>query len=138
MSIIKKYNKSNGTTYVYESVSYWDKEKQQPRSKRKLIGKLDPVTGEIVPTGTRGRKSNKDTPETATALVPDSAPEIAAAIPEDSDDSADYRQLYVQTRSLLLEKEALVASLESTVAQLRKDKQEMVAALERILGQYRR
>ncbi|MDO4805253.1 MAG: hypothetical protein Q4A32_10595, partial [Lachnospiraceae bacterium] len=56
MAIIKKYNKSNGTTYVYESESYWDKDKKQPRSKRKLIGKLDPVTGEIVPTGTRGRK----------------------------------------------------------------------------------
>lgn len=54
-SIIKKLNKQTGITYVYESESYWDKEKQQPRSKRKLIGKIDPDTGEIVPTGKKGR-----------------------------------------------------------------------------------
>ena len=56
-SIIKKLNKQTGITYVYESESYWDKEKKQPRSKRKLIGKIDEQTGEVVPTG--GRKSRK-------------------------------------------------------------------------------
>lgn len=56
-SIIKKLNKQTGVTYVYESESYWDKEKKQPRSKRKLIGKIDEQTGEIVPTG--GRKGRK-------------------------------------------------------------------------------
>ena len=39
----------NGITYVYENESYWDKEKKQPRSKRRLIGHIDPATGEIVP-----------------------------------------------------------------------------------------
>ena len=39
----------NGITYVYESTSYWDSEKKQPRSKRKLIGHIDPDTGELVP-----------------------------------------------------------------------------------------
>jgi hypothetical protein len=51
MSIVKLKDKRTGTTYVYESESYWDKEKKQPRSRRKLIGKLDEKTGEIVPTG---------------------------------------------------------------------------------------
>lgn len=67
-SIIKKLNKQTGVTYVYESESYWDKEKKQPRSKRKLIGKIDEQTGEIVPTGGRkGRKKKELTqiPETA-------------------------------------------------------------------------
>ena len=49
-SIIKKLNKQTGVTYVYESESYWDKEKKQPRSRRKLIGKIDDATGEIIPT----------------------------------------------------------------------------------------
>lgn len=69
-SIIKKLNKQTGITYVYESESYWDKEKKQPRSKRKLIGKIDEQTGEIVPTGgKRGRKTKNLTnpPETACA-----------------------------------------------------------------------
>lgn len=56
MAIIKQYHKDTDTTYVYESISYWDAEKKQSRSKRKCIGKIDPETGEIVPTGRRGRK----------------------------------------------------------------------------------
>ncbi len=50
MSQVKVTNKKSGITYVYESESYWDKEKKQPRNKRKLIGKTDPETGEIIPT----------------------------------------------------------------------------------------
>lgn len=50
MSQVKVTNKKSGITYVYESESYWDKEKKQPRNKRKLIGKIDPETGEIIPT----------------------------------------------------------------------------------------
>jgi transposase len=50
-------NKKTGITYVYDNKPYWDKEKQQSRTKRTLIGKLDPDTGEIVPT--RNYKSNK-------------------------------------------------------------------------------
>ena len=30
MAIIKQLDKRSGITYVYESTSYWDKEKQQP------------------------------------------------------------------------------------------------------------
>lgn len=56
MSISKSYNKQNGVTYVYEVYeNYWNKEKKRPESKRRLIGKIDPETGEIVPTS-RGRK----------------------------------------------------------------------------------
>jgi len=61
MAIIKQYNKEADTTYVYESVSYWDADKKQSRSKRKLLGKLDPETNEVIPTGSRGRK-RKETP----------------------------------------------------------------------------
>ena len=65
MAIIKQYHKDTDTTYVYESISYWDAEKGQSRSKRRVIGKLDPDTGEIIPTGKRGRtkKSDSDEPD---------------------------------------------------------------------------
>ena len=43
-------NKKNGVTYVYECVSFWDKQKQQPGSKRTCIGKIDPKTGEFKPS----------------------------------------------------------------------------------------
>lgn len=56
MAMVKQLDKRSGITYVYESVSYWDKEKKQGRSKRTLVGRLDPVSGEIVPTDGRGKR----------------------------------------------------------------------------------
>ena len=56
MAIIKQYDKRSGITYAYESHSYWDPEKKMTRAKRKLIGRVDPDTGEIVPTDGRNKK----------------------------------------------------------------------------------
>ena len=47
--IVYQTNKKTGITYAYESISYWDKEKKQPRSKRQYIGRVDNETGEIIP-----------------------------------------------------------------------------------------
>ncbi len=58
MSRVNQYDKRSGITYVYESTSYWDKEKKQPRSQRTLIGRLDPDTGKIIPTDGRGKRRN--------------------------------------------------------------------------------
>jgi len=55
MAIVKQYDRRIGVTYAYESKSYWDKEKKQSRSQRHLIGIVDPVSGEIVPTTKRKR-----------------------------------------------------------------------------------
>jgi len=52
-AIVYQTNKKTGTTYAYESVSYWDKDKQQSRAKRKCIGRIDPATKEVVPTRKR-------------------------------------------------------------------------------------
>ena len=43
-------NKKNGVTYVYDAVSVWHKELGQARNKQVCVGKLDPVTGEFVPS----------------------------------------------------------------------------------------
>ncbi|MEW5920147.1 MAG: transposase [Bacillota bacterium] len=43
-------NKKTGVTYVYEATSYWDKEKKQARNNQVCIGKLDPETGEVIPS----------------------------------------------------------------------------------------
>ena len=59
MSRVNQYDKRSGITYVYESTSYWDKEKKQPRSKRVLVGRLDPDTGKIIPTDGRGKRRNQ-------------------------------------------------------------------------------
>lgn len=59
-SIIKSLDKRSGITYVYESTSYWDKQKKAPRSRRVLIGKVDPATGAVVPTDGRGKRRRKE------------------------------------------------------------------------------
>lgn len=49
-TIVYQTSKQTGITYAYESVSYWDKQKQQSRAKRKCIGRVDSETKEIIPT----------------------------------------------------------------------------------------
>ena len=56
MALVYQTNKKTGVVYVYESVSFWDKEKQQSRAKRRCIGKLDPITKEVIST----RKKHAD------------------------------------------------------------------------------
>ena len=84
--IVYQTNKKTGEKYAYESISYWDKEKKQPRSKRKYIGKVDPITGEII-------QSRKD----------------SASLPhaDRADDNADMERLYQE----LAEKDSLIESL---------------------------
>lgn len=99
MAIVHVYNRARGVTYVYESQSYWDKELKQPRSNRKLIGKLDPDTGEIVPTGKKGRTKQDQDPEKKSSYSV-----------TDSKTSAD------QTRRLLKEKDAEILSLKKQLS----------------------
>ena len=63
MAIIKQFDKRSGIAYVYDSKSFYDKEKKCSRAKRTLIGKLDPDSGEIIPTDGRnkGAKSKDKT-----------------------------------------------------------------------------
>jgi transposase len=56
-------NKRTGVTYVYESISYWDKEKKQARNKQICVGKLDLKSGEFTP-------SKRLNPEQAAARDP--------------------------------------------------------------------
>ena len=72
MSVVRQTDKRSGITYAYETKYYWDKEKQQSRSKRVCIGKIDPITNEIVPTRGRAKKgeSKRQKPKSTPAGVP--------------------------------------------------------------------
>ena len=104
MSLVKLKDKRTGTTYIYESESYWDKEKKQPRSRRKLIGKLDEETGEIVPTGKSGRKKSSKT-ETAE----NSSTDLAAQ---------QIRVLKAENQALLGQKQDILKTLEALCRKL--------------------
>ena len=64
MAIVTQTDKRTGITYAYETQYYWDKEKQQSRAKRICVGKVDPASGEIIPT--RGRAKKQSVKTTAT------------------------------------------------------------------------
>ncbi len=56
MPSIVKYTRKDGSTYAYSSIAQWDPEKKQSRPVRKYLGKVDPITGEIIASsGKRGR-----------------------------------------------------------------------------------
>ena len=114
MSLVKLKDKRTGTTYVYESESYWDKEKKQPRSRRKLIGKLDEETGEIIPTGKSGRKKAAQK-ETGEKNSPEPVTEHLRIIAEKEE---QIRALEAENRALLEKKQDILETLQALCQRL--------------------
>ena len=50
----------SGVIYAYENLGTWDKVNKKPICRRRLIGKVDPVTKEIVPTEGKLRTQTKN------------------------------------------------------------------------------
>ena len=117
MSLVKLKDKISGTTYVYESESYWDKEKKQPRSRRNLIGKLDEETGEIIPTGKSGRKKDSSQkPEGTNSPEP-----VTNCIKVIAEKEEQIRVLKAQNQALLKEKQDILEILEALCQKLTAD-----------------
>lgn len=55
MTITRSYNKHTNTYYAYETSYVWDEKAQKKVQKKQCIGKFDPETDKIIPTGKRGR-----------------------------------------------------------------------------------
>ncbi len=96
MAIIKQHDKRSGITYAYESHSYWDPEKKMTRAKRKLIGRVDPETGEIVPTDGRNKNCRAS-----------------------SGDNADYKKMYGKLLKKYEAQETLIESLRKQIEELK-------------------
>ncbi len=97
MAIIKQYDRRSGITYAYDSHSYWDPEKKMTRAKRKLIGRVDPETGDIIPTDGRNRKAKKTL-----------------------EDGTDYKKMYEKLLKKYEAQETLVESLKKQIEELKR------------------
>lgn len=97
MAIIQQYDKRSGITYAYESISKWDKEKKMSRAKRTLIGRVDPNTGEIVPTDGRCRKNKV----------------------KEKEQVADYKELYEKLQKKCATQETLIAAFKKEIKKLK-------------------
>lgn len=105
-STVKSYDRRTGVTYIYESHSFWDPVKKRPSAHRHCIGKLDPVTGEIVPTGRPGRpRKVKGTDTSRTTCEPASCEE---------DSSREAKKLQKQLLESLSRIQELEARLKTT------------------------
>lgn len=99
MSISRSFNKNTGVTYVYDVYeNYWDKEKKKYVQKRRLIGKIDPETGQIVPT-----RSRKKSPSVSGSSAPL---------------ESDYEALYHQAARELEQKNLEISLLTSRLEKL--------------------
>lgn len=96
MAIIHQYDKRSGITYAYESHSQWDKEKKMSRAKRTLIGRVDPNTGEIIPTDGRCRKSKVE-----------------------EEKATDYKGLYEKLQKKCAAQESLITALKKEIQKLK-------------------
>lgn len=81
MGIIYQTDKRSGITYAYENQSFWDPELKRSRSKRKLIGRVDPETREIIPTDGRCKKRSPSyVPGTDDYEMPKTMKELKAEV----------------------------------------------------------
>ncbi len=117
LAIIKQLNRKTGIVYAYESHSYRDKETKQPRSTRRLIGKIDEETGEIVPT--RGKKKITTTKES------------------DVDTTKSKEETAGFSLDEIRQKDHQILELRREVTKLRKDKADLAAALEKMAAALR-
>jgi hypothetical protein len=99
MGIIKQYDKRSGITYAYESHAYWDSEKKMSRAKRTLLGRIDPETGEIVPTDGRNRKKKEEKPTTTPSLE-------------------DYKEMYEKLLKKYEAQEQIIKSLQEKIKKM--------------------
>lgn len=119
MAIIKQLNKKTGITYVYESHSYRDKDTKQPKSKRKLIGRIDDATGDIIPTRSRRKSDILTTSEENGENITTGNYETNVSLNIIQEKDAIITEQRRQISSLMKEKEELAKMLEELVFKLR-------------------
>lgn len=98
MPIVHQHDKRSGITYAYESQSYRDEKTGKWRAKRKLIGRVDPKTGEIVPTDGRCRKDKVKKEPTA---------------------EPDYKKLYEKLQKKYASQKTLISALQKEIKELK-------------------
>lgn len=122
MSIVKHTDPKSGTVYVYESTSYWDKEKKQPRSKRKLIGKED-ADGNTIPTGKKGRR------KISQSEVKEPRSEAGRSVSSSTAGEKDIQDI-------LAEKDEIIRALKAENRELRSKRQQMLTEIRALAGRW--
>ena len=102
--VVKSFDKKTGITYLYSSESRWDPVRKRPSPVRRCIGKLDPVTGKMVPTGKRGRPKKA----TVATFAPDKPPVL-------SEDVVTLQRELSETREQLQQALVKISDLQEAI-----------------------
>ena len=116
-SIVYRTNKKNGVVYAFRSESYRDPVTKQPKSRRTYLGRVDPVTKEIIPKAEDGKRNRAKLGES-----------LDAAEERDSSSSKGVPvDIVAQLNEIIRQRDAEIAALkqqlskdENTFTQLRK------------------
>lgn len=127
MAIVKCRDPKSGITYVYTSDCFYDEEQGKYRYKRKCIGKVNPETGETIPTGARGgyRKKQEDTPPDGT-----DEPRKRGRKP-----TKEPSPEYAKTLAQLEELKGQNLELKQQILSLEKDNKQLLSKLDRVKKQ---
>lgn len=117
MSVTKSYNKNNNTYYAYDTRYEWDEVQQKRVQIKRCIGKFDPVTGDIIPTGKRGKKGTAPTyPKTEVSKKqsgPDYRSEVDSLAVKLRDVSDSYENLGRELAEISAEMNNLLLRMQS-------------------------
>ena len=99
MGIVYQTDKRSGITYAYENQSFWDPELKRSKSKRKLIGRVDPETNEIIPTdGSCKKRSPSYVPGNEEYQMPKTVKELKEEVIRLLKENAELKQQLVDTK----------------------------------------
>jgi small-conductance mechanosensitive channel len=115
MSVVRQYDNRVGVTYIYEIIEQVDPVTQEKTKHRKLIGKIDKESNEIIPTGKRGRKSSGKQPRH----------------PLPQKDQAEYEFMYKDVRAQLQKAKERIDELSQEVEKLNRKQEELRSWIEK-------
>ena len=107
--IIYQTNKKTGIKYAYKSESYRDPVTKKPKSKRTYLGRVDPVTDEIIP---KAESSKRNRASVSDPSIPDHVQNELAIRNE------TIRTLRQQISTLETTLKSLKATIEDALASL--------------------
>lgn len=100
MGIVYQTDKRTGVTYAYENQSFWDPELKRSKSKRKLIGRVDPISHEIVPTDGRCKKRSPSyVPDEDGYEMPKTVRELKEEVKRLLKENADLKQQLAELKA---------------------------------------
>ena len=118
-------NPHNGVVYVYTYEVYYDETQGKYRQRRRCVGKVDLVSGDVVPTLPRGswkKKTVSESPVTSTDSDKGAKGEVS-----------DLLRLIEDLKARIRELEANLTACQRELAQLRTSKERLVKAIESAL-----